>query len=89
LGLVVVDSSRDAYFSEPVRQRTYYEAFELVRSARELVVDDERGAPNQRELERLREELRNTRAWLDSVQGSASWRITAPLRAFKRRWWTP
>jgi hypothetical protein len=88
LGLVVVDSTRDAYFSEPVRQRKYYAAFELVRSARELVVDEERGAPQGQELERLREELRNTRAWLDSVQGSASWRITAPLRAIKRRWWT-
>jgi len=85
LGLVIVDSTRDAYFSEPVRQRKYYEAFELVRSARELVVDEERGATQERELERLREELRHTRAWLDSVRGSASWRITAPLRAIKRR----
>jgi hypothetical protein len=89
LGLVIVDSTRDAYFSEPVRERKYYDAFELVRSARELVVDEERGTTQERELERLREELRDARAWLDSVQGSASWRITAPLRAFKRRWWTP
>jgi hypothetical protein len=89
LGLVVVDSTRDAYFSDPVRQRKYYEAFGLVRSARELVVDEERGATQEGELERLREELRTTRAWLDSVQGSASWRITAPLRAIKTRWWSP
>jgi Methyltransferase domain len=84
LGLVVVDSTRDAYFSEPARQRKYYEAFELVRSARELVVDEERGTTQEHELERLREELGETRAWLDSVQGSFSWRITAPLRAIKR-----
>jgi Methyltransferase domain len=71
LGLVIVDSSRDARFSEPVRQRKYYEAFELVRGARDV--------------ERLREELQSTRAWLESVQGSASWRLTAPLRALKRR----
>lgn len=89
LGLVVVDSTRDAYFSEPARQRKYYEAFDLMRSARELVVDEERGVNRERELERLREELRDTRAWLDAVQGSPSWRITAPLRAIKRRWWTP
>jgi hypothetical protein len=89
LGLVVVDSTRDAYFSEPARQRKYYEAFELMRSARELVADEERGRNQERELERLREELRDARGWLDAVQGSASWRITAPLRAVKRRWWTP
>jgi hypothetical protein len=89
LGLVVVDSTRDAYFSEPARQRKYYEAFELMRSARELVADEERGRNQERELERLRKELRDARGWLDAVQGSASWRITAPLRAVKRRWWTP
>jgi hypothetical protein len=89
LGLVVVNSTRDAYFSEPVRQGKYYEAFDLVRKARELVVDEERGTTQEQELEHLRDELRHTRAWLDSVQGSASWRITAPLRAIKRRWWAP
>jgi len=85
LGLVVVDYTRDAYFSEPVRQRKYYEVFQLVRTAREIVVDEQHGGTQQRELERLHEELRNTRAWLDSVQGSASWRVTAPLRVVKRR----
>ncbi len=88
LGLVIVDSTRDAYFSEPVRQGKYYEAFELVRRARERVVDEERGTTQEGELERLREELRSTRAWLDSVQGSPSWRLTAPLRALKRRFMT-
>jgi hypothetical protein len=59
LGLVIVDAARDAHSSEPARQGRYYETFELVRSARELVVDQE--------------------------QGSASRRLTAPLRAVKRR----
>jgi hypothetical protein len=85
LGLIVVDSSRAAYFSGGARQRRYYEAFGLVREARELVVDREAGKSPDEELARLRQELRDTREWLDSVQGSASWRITAPLRALKRR----
>jgi len=85
LGLVVVDSSRAAYFSGGARQKRYYEAFDLVREARDLVVDREAGKTPQQELARLRDELRDTREWLESVQGSASWRITAPLRALKRR----
>jgi hypothetical protein len=85
LGLIVVDSSRAAYFSGGARQRRYYEAFGLVREARGLVVDREAGKSPEQELTRLREELRDTRGWLDAVQGSASWRITAPLRALKRR----
>ena len=85
LGLIVVDSSRAAYFSGGARQRRYYEAFGLVREARGLVVDREAGKSPEQELTRLREELRDTRGWLDAVQRSASWRITAPLRALKRR----
>jgi hypothetical protein len=75
LGLVVVDSARSAYFAGGARQKRYYEAFGLVREARTRLL----------ELQRLEDELRKTRGWLDSVQGSASWRITAPLRELKRR----
>ncbi len=42
--------------------------------------DDAPGA----EVERLRAELARTQAWLGSIQRSASWRLTAPLRAAKR-----
>jgi hypothetical protein len=41
LGLVIVDSARFSYFSEPVRQARYYEAYDLFRRARDLVVADE------------------------------------------------
>lgn len=37
------------------------------------------------ELQREHDELETTRRWLDSVQTSASWRLTAPLRAVKHR----
>jgi hypothetical protein len=84
LGLVVVDSSRGAYFAEGARQRRYYEAFDLVRDARQLVIERDQGTSPQQELERLRAELGVARKSLESVQRSASWRITAPLRALKR-----
>jgi hypothetical protein len=38
LGLVVVDSRRKAYFSAEVRQTRYYEAFQLIRAMRDVVV---------------------------------------------------
>lgn len=37
------------------------------------------------ELERSHKELTATREWLSSVQSSASWRLTAPLRTAKQR----
>jgi hypothetical protein len=36
------------------------------------------------EFRRLKEDLGRHRAWLDSIQGSVSWRTTAPARAAKR-----
>jgi hypothetical protein len=36
------------------------------------------------ELAQTMEQLRLHRIWLDGIQGSASWRLTAPLRASKR-----
>lgn len=88
LGLVVVDAARGAYFAEGPRQRKYYEAFDLVRGARKLVVDEEQGVTPDGELVRLTREVSQTRGRLDSVEMSASRRITAPLRAAKRRWST-
>jgi hypothetical protein len=84
LGIVVIDSSRGAYFAEGARQRRYYEAFDLVRDARQLIIERDQGTSPQQELERLRVELGIARKSLESVQRSASWRITAPLRALKR-----
>jgi hypothetical protein len=85
LGLVVINSGRAAYFAGGARQRKYYEAFELMRRARRMVIDEEAGIAPAQQLERLSSELRETRAWLDAVQDSASWRMTAPLRTIKRR----
>jgi Methyltransferase domain len=41
LGLVLVDAARLAYFSSPVRQDRYYETYDLLRHARDLVVSRE------------------------------------------------
>lgn len=47
---------------------------------RETTLDDLRAA-----LQTTREELERTRSWLDALQHSTSWRITAPLRDLSRR----
>jgi Methyltransferase domain len=78
LGLVVIEASRPAYFGNAVRQERYVPAFELLREAR-----DRRLAPGE-DAEPLRRELELTRGWLDDVQNSVSWRLTAPLRRLKR-----
>jgi hypothetical protein len=39
----------------------------------------------EREQRELRAELSRNQAWLDGIHGSTSWRMTAPLRAAKRR----
>ncbi|MGH2848009.1 MAG: class I SAM-dependent methyltransferase [Thermoleophilaceae bacterium] len=86
LGLVIVDSARPAYFSGSVWQQRYYEAFSLIREARDCVVARESGAAAAAERDRdaLRQELEQTRGWLDAIQASGSWRLTAPLRRAKR-----
>jgi hypothetical protein len=80
---VVVDSTRTAYFSGNVRQSRYYPAYELITSARDRLL--QRGDATPSELRELQEELEATRGWLEAVQSSASWKLTAPLRAFKAR----
>jgi hypothetical protein len=81
LGLVIVDTARTGYFAGNVRQSRYYPAFDLIRAARDRLA----GQPEERpgEVVQLREELASTRQWLDAVQGSASWKMTAPLRSLK------
>jgi len=83
LGLVVVDSARAGYFAGNVRQSRYYPAFDLIRSARDELVG--RGEDDPSEMRQLREQLETTRGWLEDVQSSASWKLTAPLRVLKRR----
>jgi Methyltransferase domain len=84
LGLVVIDSARGAYFSSGARHTRYYETFELILEARKVLLDRAAGNALEQQLERTRDELSQTRDWLESVQGSLSWRLTAPLRALGR-----
>lgn len=95
LGLVVVDSTRSAYFpSAPVIEDRYYEAGHLYPELRDMVAARERGEPaspaearEQRtiaeELAVVREERDHYRRLSESVIGSMSWKLTAPLRAAK------
>jgi hypothetical protein len=83
LGLVVVEAARTSYFAGNVRQSRYYPAYELIRMARERVVAH--GDLSPRDIAQLRAELDATRGWLADMQGSASWKITSPLRSLKGR----
>jgi Methyltransferase domain len=83
VGLVWVDSARSAYFAGNVRQSRYYPAYDLITSARDVLLA--RGETQPSELRQLQEELDATRGWLDDVQSSASWKLTSPLRALKSR----
>jgi hypothetical protein len=93
LGLVIVDATRTAYFpAVPVVEERYYPAGHLYPQVRDLVIAAERGEPataaearEQRtlaeELDAVREERERYRRLSETVTGSLSWRITAPLRA--------
>ena len=83
LGLVMVDSARAAYFSDRVVQERYYAAFDLLRRARDQLIG--RRPPVGGGVAELEQRLDQTRGWLDDVQGSASWRVTEPLRARQAR----
>lgn len=84
LGLVVVGAGRNARGSRDPRQDRYHEAFELLSEARQNRLGSTTRADSQHENLGLRRELEETRSWLASIQGSASWRVTKPLRVVKR-----
>ena len=96
LGLVIVDATRTAYFpAAPVVEDRYYEAGHLYPQIRDMVIARERAESvspvEARERREIIEELAAVRAerehykqLSDSLVGSFSWRITAPLRAAKR-----
>lgn len=56
----------------------------LFAAQRELSESREQLAAAQRESSELTAELQRHRAWLEGIQRSASWRLTAPLRTLKR-----
>lgn len=100
LGLIVVDDSAHPAGGETDRDERFYDLYELIAPVRDALVLSERsleavgpgsalaalrdGLATTAEMEALRDELAQTRAWLDSVQQSLSWRLTAPLRAVRR-----
>jgi hypothetical protein len=93
LGLVIVDATRTAYFpAAPVVDERHYSAGHLYPQVRDLVIAAERGEPatpaearEQRtlreQLDAVREERDRYRRLSETMTGSLSWRITAPLRA--------
>jgi hypothetical protein len=100
LGLIVVDDrGRAARWGSGPTDR-FYELHELIAPVRDALVLSEHaggatgpgsvlaavgdGHVATAETEELRAELARTRTWLDSVRGSISWRMTAPLRAIGR-----
>jgi hypothetical protein len=90
LGLILVDATRTAYMRDRgVRQERYYEAFEIFREMRPVVVDCE-GRGQAPSVEGLREDLRaaherleRAAAVMESMKSSPSWKLTAPLRRLK------
>jgi hypothetical protein len=95
LGLVMVNAARTAYFpATPVIEDRYYEVGHLYPQIRDFVAAQERGRPTsvaeERDQSRLIGELAAARSERDhykglseSMIGSASWKLTAPLRAAK------
>jgi hypothetical protein len=97
LGLVIVDVTRTAYFpAEPVVESRYYEAGHLYPRVRDLVIareSREPGSPAEvreqrtltEELAKVREERDRYRDLSNTVIGSFSWKVTAPMRAAMHR----
>jgi hypothetical protein len=75
LGLVITGDRRaEGYLDSPAQSR-YRDPFQRFHSADWL----------SKELERAQSELRLSQHWLEAIQSSLSWRLTAPLRVGKRK----
>ena len=74
-GLIEVDAGRVGPGQQPLPQSLRHESFQALRALVE---------PQAEGHELLQAELERARLVLRDVQSSASWRITAPLRAAKR-----
>jgi Methyltransferase domain len=98
LGIVVVDAGGDRIPAGSDDGGRFYDLFELLSPVRDALVAHQAaggtvGAGNvgaavgtsRAELDRARGEAAASRHWLEELQRSASWRLTAPLRAAKRR----
>jgi hypothetical protein len=98
LGIVVLDRGGQELTPPEGDNSRFYDLFEMLSPVRDaLVLRDEHGEPvgpgtvaeaigtTREELERTRGEAVMARRWLEELQSSASWRVTAPLRAAKRR----
>ncbi len=99
LGVVVIDAS-GSFGSEFLRNPTLFPfpeiAWPWAATRRTASSEGFTGAPpeaagpseklpSRTDVELLRQDLDRHRAWLNSIQRSASWKLTAPLRAAKRR----
>jgi hypothetical protein len=98
LGLVVVDVAGFEAATEGDDGERFYDLFELLSPVRDaLVTYEQRGRPagpgqvneaigtSREDLQRARAEAASAQHWLNELQRSASWRVTAPLRAAKQR----
>jgi len=101
LGLIVVDATGAFQSGGPLRGEDLFDQSTLVwpaaqwirsegKSSVDLVgevklVSDRTLSQARHEVTLLVADLERHRAWLDGIQDSASWRLTAPLRALKRR----
>ena len=75
-----------------LRERVRRQDAELHVHAEQLRVTEEdlqrtaaRLADTRQQLSQTEDQLRWHRVWLDGIKGSASWRLTAPVRAAKRK----
>lgn len=97
LGIVVVDRDAARVPSATGDDGRFYDLFELLSPVRDaLIAREQLGRPvgsgmvggaiaTSADLEKARAEAASARHWLDELQRSTSWRITAPLRAAKGR----
>jgi hypothetical protein len=84
LGLVVVDAEGSLDLAGAV-ESGFYDLFELIAPVRDsLVAGAPAGAAADEEAAGLRAEAAAARSELDAITKSASWRLTAPLRAAKQ-----